>query len=95
MYFNTSEIGVRVRELRNRKCISISSLAEEMNCSREHMSKAEHGKESYSIDLLIDLAQYFEVSLDYLILGIPKVNEEAKAQLLQVINDLSKIAMKL
>ena len=45
--------------------------------------------------LLIDLAQYFEVSLDYLILGIPKVNGEAKAQLLQVINDLSQIAMKL
>lgn len=95
MYFNSTEIGLRVRELRVRKGLSVNALAEELNCSREHMSRAEHGKESYSIDLHIDLAQYFDVSLDYLILGIPKINDEAKAELLQVINELSHIAMKL
>lgn len=69
MYFNAKKIGACVRKLRENRVMTIGCLAEEMNCSRNHMNKAERGVRSYPIDLLIEHSQFFDVSLDYLTFG--------------------------
>lgn len=56
MYFNAKGIGSCVRKLRESRAMAIGCLAEEMNCSRDHMNKVERGVRSYSIDLLIELS---------------------------------------
>ena len=95
MYFNAKEIGARVRKLREDRAMKIGELADEMNCSRDHMSKAERGVRSYSIDLLIELSQFFDVSLDYLVF-VKKINHsEIRDDILAAIADLTEIARKL
>lgn len=95
MYFDAADIGKRVHLLRCCRGISITTLAREMNCSREHLSRAENGKKTFSIDLLIDLADYFHVSLDYLILGNrADSGTDIREELLEVIRELTKIAMQ-
>jgi transcriptional regulator with XRE-family HTH domain len=81
--------------MRCRRGISITKLARQMNCSREHLSRAENGQKTFSIDLLIDLAAYFHVSLDYLILGRETGSDAAvREELLEVVRQLTQIAMK-
>lgn len=43
---------------------------------------------SYSVDLLIDLAEYFNVSLDFLILGKERANHQLKTRLRLLIQEL-------
>ncbi|MCI6755941.1 helix-turn-helix domain-containing protein [Oribacterium sp. HCP28S3_H8] len=90
--FNAKEIGQRVRVLRMRRGITLESLAEQLHCSRSHISQAERGVRSYSIDLLIDIAAFFDVSLDYLILGKPAVDGQTRRELLQIVQELLAIA---
>ncbi len=69
MYFNQTEVGQRVRDLRNSHGMTAEELSEKLDYSHSHVSKVESGQHCYSMDFLICLAQYFDVSLDYLILG--------------------------
>lgn len=69
MYFDAKEFGQRVSTLRKARGLSQEKLAEQMNISRSHLSHMEIGKVSPSLDLLIELAEFFRVSLDYLMVG--------------------------
>ena len=95
MYFNQNEIGIRFRDLRKRRGLTIEKLANELNYSHSHMSKAERGVHCYSIDLLIDLSEYFNVSLDFLILGRERANHQFKKRLRFLIQELIEIEEKL
>ena len=95
MYFNQSEIGIRVRDLRRSRGLTIEKLASELNYSLSHMSKAERGVHCYSIDLLIDISEYFNVSLDFLILGREQSSHQFKRRLRFLIQELIEIEEKL
>lgn len=56
--------GKRLRLLRGN--LNQENLASELNVSRSTMSSYEHGREP-SYDLLVQLADYFDVSIDYLL----------------------------
>ena len=66
--------GSRIKELResrirNGKKMTLEILAEELNISVPHLWRIENGDRAASIDLMIVIAEYFSVSLDYLVLG--------------------------
>ncbi|WP_102343490.1 helix-turn-helix domain-containing protein [Galactobacillus timonensis] len=42
MNINTQEIGERVHQLRTDRHLTLSTLAEELHCSRDHLSKVEN-----------------------------------------------------
>lgn len=44
-------------------------LAEKLNISRIHLAHIEIGSKAPSIDLMIVMAEFFGVTLDYLVLG--------------------------
>ena len=75
--------------------MTIEKLASELNYSLSHMSKAERGVHCYSIDLLIDLSEYFNVSLDFLILGREQSSHQFKRRLRFLIQELIEIEEKL
>ena len=52
-----------------------------MNITDVHLRRLESGVRAGSIELLIELADYFHVSLDYLILGKGGRTDEAKEEL--------------
>lgn len=91
MYFNTKEIGVRIQKLRQEKHLTQEQLAEQLHISENHMGRLEAGMRGCSIDLLIDLAAFFDVSTDYLILGREYRNQPAREAVAEIIHALEAL----
>ncbi|MDE5756205.1 MAG: helix-turn-helix domain-containing protein [Clostridia bacterium] len=64
--------GERLYQLRKQKYISQEELADTLNLSRQSISKWELDQTYPDIDNLVRLAEYFEVSVDYLVTGEDK-----------------------
>ncbi len=65
----SAKIGCIITELRKDKKITQQELAKILNVSKSTVAHYEQGINSPSLDVLIKLAKYFEVPVDYL-LGI-------------------------
>ena len=65
MYFDQAKFGCRLRTLRKRRRMTQETLAGALNISIDHLSKIEHGKRGVSIDLLLDISEAVDTSLDY------------------------------
>ena len=65
----SSERGdfVRLKELRKKKGISQLRLATDLNTTQNTNSRYETGEREPGIDELVKIADYFNVSVDYLI----------------------------
>lgn len=59
--------GERLKELRQEKGIGQVELSERLNMSKGIISLWENGLREPTMSSLIALAQYFEVSIDYLV----------------------------
>lgn len=64
-----AEIGKRIGDLRRERHITQEEFAEAMDISVKHCSHVERGMASYSLEKLIDVADYFNVSIDYIVRG--------------------------
>ena len=91
MYFNQVEFGKRIRDERAKLGMTQEELADDLNISHGHLNKIEKGKEGCSIDLLLELADYFGVSTDFLLVGKRIDSMEIKARLKGVISNLSGV----
>ena len=67
---------VRLKELRKKKGISQLRLATDLNTTQNTISRYETGEREPGIDELIKIADYFNVSVDYLLARTenPKMN---------------------
>lgn len=63
------QLAQQIRVLRTSKNLSQDELAEKLYISRQAVSKWENGEATPDIDKLVQLAEIFGVSLDYLVLG--------------------------
>ena len=70
--------GERLYELRNKNNLSQEELAEVLDVSRQSISKWENDKAYPEMTRLLFMSDYFDVSLDYLMRGIEKENNEEK-----------------
>ena len=61
------KLGEKLRQLRNNKFMSQEKFAEEMNVSRQAVSKWELNQSLPEMDKLIEISDYFNVTLDYLV----------------------------
>lgn len=97
MSFNQKEIGQRVNGLRTGHQISLDQLADAVNCTRDHLYRAERGepRHGFSIDILIEIARYFDVSLDYLILGVDGNNHAIREELMRISGELRMLCGKI
>ena len=95
MKFDVEACGARIKELRTGNRLTQERLAEKLNITDSHLRRLENGSRAGSIDLLIDVAAYFHVTLDYLVLGKTDQMEKAKAELEKVQEHLKKVAAML
>lgn len=68
---------IGLREIRRKKGLSQLKVAMDLSISREALSYYETGKRSPDLQMLLQLSQYFDVSIDYLITGhefIPRLS---------------------
>lgn len=73
-------IGTRIKLLRQKMGISQEKLGVELNLSKTTISHYENETRTPSIETLIDMANYFDVELNY-ILGISNVLTSNKRKL--------------
>ena len=59
--------GIRLKKLRESRGLSVEQLAQELNCPIYCLILWEKDRQTLSLGSLIKLAQYFNVSIDYLI----------------------------
>lgn len=78
---NVEIFAQRLIELREQKGISQQQLADSLNITRQSLSLYEKAERTINIDLLVKIANYFNVSADYLLglSSVSKVDLELKA----------------
>ena len=69
MYFDSYAVGKRIQHLRKVNGITQEELAVRLNVSDRHLRSLESGEYIPSIDHFIEIAAYFDVTLDHLIMG--------------------------
>ena len=80
MYYDQKESGKRIAALRKEKGMTQEQLAEKLNISYSMMAKIEIGNKGISIDLLIEVTVFFDVSMEYIILDYELHKDKLKEQ---------------
>lgn len=75
MNYNIELSGKRIAELRNKEGLSQANLSEKIGLHLKTISKAERGVNGLSVDNLLVLAEFFKVSVEYLVGVEEKVQE--------------------
>ena len=60
---------IGLREIRKKHNLNQQKVAMDLNISREALSYYENGKREPSLSLLVNMSDYFNVSINYLITG--------------------------
>lgn len=70
---------LKLKEIRQIKGISQQAVADYLHCSVVSYSRYETGNRSPSLDLLVKIADFFDVTVDYL-LGRQQISEQGLTQ---------------
>lgn len=73
MYYEVNKTAKILKDLRKRKNVTQEQVAEDIGVNIKTLQAAEQGTRGVRIDTLCEFADYYKVTLDYLITG---VNEE-------------------
>lgn len=95
MYYDLKECGARIQALRKEKGMTQEQLATKLNINTDSLGKIERGIKGFSIDLLIEMAVFFDASLDYIVLGREMQIDVTKQTLGSIINQLVDLEKKL
>lgn len=69
-------IGRRIAKLRADHHMGQLELCGELDVSVKHLSECERGISMFSLERLLDICEIFDVSLDYLVRGLPTDDEQ-------------------
>jgi transcriptional regulator with XRE-family HTH domain len=71
---NVSEIGERIKKLREERGITQAEFAKKINVKRETVNQWENGSRDLKTDYTVKVAEYFGVSCDFILRGIEYEN---------------------
>ena len=69
MYYDIKKSGTYIQKLRTQHGYTQEHLARLLNIDRSFLSRVESGKKGCSVDMLAQISQFFEVSLDSVVFG--------------------------
>lgn len=95
MYFDRTAYGERIKRLRTGRELTQEQLAEKINVSRTYIVKIENGLQIGPIEIAIELAMFFDVSMDFLLLGKENYRVDRKQCLRMAIDILSELEAEL
>lgn len=87
MGFDQKALGQRVKHLRREKDLTLEKMSSKLNISIDHLSRIELGKRGVSIDLLLDMAELLDVTVDFLVRGTDRTAQSTQ-QLISQIREL-------
>lgn len=95
MHFDRMAYGERIKRLRTGRELTQEQLAEKINVSRTYIVKIENGLQIGPIEIAIELAKFFDVSMDFLLLGKENYRVDRKQCLRMAIDILSELQAEL
>ena len=96
MALDNEKIGKRIKKLRYQRHLSQASLCELLNRPRCYMSYIETAERCITLEGIVEIANYFEVSVDVLLGDALKHNEaEINNELALIFRDCSEYEKKL
>ncbi len=84
------EIGKNIRKYRKLKGLTLEKLAEVMGTDTNYLGQCERGERRFSLDKLVDLMEYFDITANDII-SVPSMLEKKTKEnniYLQEINEL-------
>ena len=94
MDYNMKKTGERIRNLRKERDLTQEEAAAELMVDTRAYGRIERGERGASVDILIAIASFYGVSLDYLILGKEPQEQLVRQQIhriAQQMNELEKL----
>ena len=88
-------IGMNLQRLWTQYGLTQEQLAEKINVSRTYIVKIENGLQIGPIEIAIELAMFFDVSMDFLLLGKENYRVDRKQCLRMAIDILSELQAEL
>lgn len=79
MKLDFKECGKRIQQLRKERGLTQEQLAEQLNVSQNTIAKIEFGLRRPFVDFLIELSEFFNISTNYLVLGVHAEEVDNKA----------------
>ena len=95
MHFDRMAYGERIKRLRTGRELTQEQLAEKINVSRTYIVKIENGLQIGPIEIALELAMFFDVSMDFLLLGKENYRVDRKQCLRMAIDILSELQAEL
>lgn len=89
--YNILAIAGRISHLRRQNGLTLDEAAQKLGIQRRSLSNIESGAKGCSIDLLVRIADTYDCSLDYLILGRDIDGKAAKLTLQTTIHELTRL----
>jgi len=91
-FVNYKALGKRLQERRQQLEFSQSVAAEKLDLSTSFYSRVERGEKKASLDTLVKIANFYELSLDYLLMESLNlsVSNELQTELKQIFVDKSQ-----
>ena len=90
MQYDTKASGKRIKQFRQEVNVSQVQLAEKLNVSQNMIAKVECGLRRPSVDFLIELAEFFETSLHYIVIGTSEEATDKKRQIEEAIEQIDQ-----
>ena len=91
MKYDTKASGKRIKQLRQEMNLSQEQLAEKLNVSQNMIAKIECGLRRPSVDFLIELADFFEIALHYIVIGTSEEATYKKRQIEEAIKQIDQM----
>ena len=91
MEYDIRRSGAYIRNLRIQEKYTQEDLAKAMNIDRSFLSRIESGKKGCSVDLLLQLSEFFHVPLDALVLGGFSEGREMQDAIQQIDKEISTL----
>ena len=69
LQLNQGDLMIGLKQIRRARRLNQQKVAFDLNISREALSYYENGKRQPSLEMLLKMSRYFNVSVDFLITG--------------------------
>ena len=79
-------IGSRIRKLRIQKGMTQMQLADELHiANKARLSNYENGRREVPLEVVILMADYFQISTDYILRGIPEKEDNCLQKAVEIL----------
>ena len=95
MSYDMKKSGICIQQLRIRHGYTQDEFAKALNIDRSYLSRIESGKKGCSVDLLIQLSDVFNISIDYIVMGKVRSTLLEAASKEQMKNDVEALISSL